>query len=100
VALFQKFNNIPMPDHPDLSEDDIKGILAYIKSEAKPIEENKAPFAKPGRRPSNAVPLNIATDYGFFLTYFFSVGILISVLLFAVRVAGIRKASEPKEATE
>ena len=93
VAIFQKFNNIPMPDHPDLTENDIKGILEYIKSEAKPIEENKAPFAKPGKKPINATPLNVSADYGFFLSYFMAIGILISVLLFAVRVTGIRKAS-------
>src|SRR3954453_23031204 len=34
VALFEKFNKIPMPDHPDLTSDDIKSIVSYIKSEA------------------------------------------------------------------
>src|SRR5215208_1973077 len=34
VALFEKFNRIPMPDHPDLTADNIKNIVDYIKSEA------------------------------------------------------------------
>lgn len=96
VALFAKFNSIPMPDHSDLSENDIKGIIEFIKSEAKPLEESKAPFAKPGKKPLNAVPLSVSTDYGFFSAYFLAVGILISVLLFAVRVTEIRKARAEK----
>ena len=35
IALYEKFNKVPMPDHPDLSAENIKGILAYIKSETK-----------------------------------------------------------------
>ena len=34
VALFEKFNRIPMPDHADLTPDNIKSIVAYIQSEA------------------------------------------------------------------
>ena len=49
VAVFEKFNKVPMPDHPDLSPDKIKSILAYIKSQGdagkpgitkKPITEH------------------------------------------------------------
>lgn len=29
-SLFQAYHQVPMPDHPNLSDDDIKGILAYI----------------------------------------------------------------------
>ena len=39
VALFNKFNKIPMPDHPDLTEDNIKSIVEYIKVEEKAAEE-------------------------------------------------------------
>src|SRR5881398_2429281 len=31
VTLFEKFNKIPMPDHPDLTADNIKNIVEYIK---------------------------------------------------------------------
>lgn len=34
VQLFEKFNNTIMPNHPDLSNDDIKSIIAYIKDES------------------------------------------------------------------
>ena len=39
VALYNKFNKIQMPDHPDLSEDNIKSIVEYIKTEAKAVAE-------------------------------------------------------------
>ncbi len=39
VALFNKFNKIPMPDHRDLSEDNIKSIVEYIKTEEKAAQE-------------------------------------------------------------
>lgn len=35
TALFAEFNNTVMPDHPDLSEADIKSIIAYIAEETK-----------------------------------------------------------------
>lgn len=38
VAIFNEFNQMMMPPHSDLSEDDVKDILAYIASE----EELKA----------------------------------------------------------
>lgn len=34
VALFKEFNNIPMPDFTQLSDAQIKSILAYIKKES------------------------------------------------------------------
>ena len=34
VALFSKFNGTIMPDHPDLTNDNIKSIVEYIKDES------------------------------------------------------------------
>ncbi len=92
VALFEKFNKIPMPDHPDLTEDNIKSIVEFIKSEAKPVEVNNAPFAKPAIKPSNLQPLSF-NDYGFFGIFLFAVILLIVTLLFAVKVEGIQRAN-------
>ena len=83
VELFNKFNNIPMPDHPDLTPDNIKNILAYIKSETK-TGTDAAPFAKPAKLQPAYVPLTI-NNYGFFLSYFGLVAVLVLVLLMAVR---------------
>jgi mono/diheme cytochrome c family protein len=85
VALFHKFNNIPMPDHADLSDAQIKNIVEYIKTEAKPVEEEKAPFATPSKlRPNYNLPT--LHSYSFFIAFFALVALLIAVLLFAVRV--------------
>ena len=86
VALFQKFNRIPMPDHPDLTADNIKSIVEFIKSEAKPIDAEKAPFAKPTKKEPAYKPLSLSKDYMVFLVYLAVVGMLIAVLLFAVKL--------------
>lgn len=97
VALFQKFNKIPMPDHTDLSGDQIKSIVEYIKSEAKPVGEEKAPFAKPGELKTYYKPLSLQKDYGFFIAYLVAVAMLISALLLAVYLKSFqRKMQEEK----
>jgi hypothetical protein len=79
-----------MPDHPDLSADNIKSIVAYIKSESKPVGEEKAPFAKPGKLQPGYTPLSI-TDYWFFGGFLGAVVLLIMVLLFAVKVKTMQR---------
>lgn len=83
VELFNKFNNIPMPDHPDLTPDHIKNILAYIKSETK-TGVDAAPFAKPAKLQPAFVPLTLH-NYGFFLSFLGLVAVLVLALLMAVR---------------
>jgi mono/diheme cytochrome c family protein len=85
VALFEKFNKVPMPDHPDLKEEDIKGIVAYIKSESKSAETTAAPFAKPGKRRADNRPLSKDDAY-FFLVYLGTVAMLIRALVYAVQI--------------
>jgi mono/diheme cytochrome c family protein len=85
VALFEKFNKIPMPDHPDLTADNIKNVVEYIKTEAK-VGEEKAPFAKPSKLRPNYTPLSITGDASFFIGYLGVVALLIIVLLFAVQL--------------
>lgn len=92
VELFNKFNNIPMPDHPDLTPDNIKNILAYIKSETKMVSD-AAPFARPAKLHPAYVPLTI-NNYGFFLSYFGLVGVLILVLLMAVRTKEYERSTQ------
>ena len=89
-GLFEKFNKIPMPDHPDLTEENIKSIVAYIKSETKSVTEDKAPFKKPSKKMLNYSPLSISNDYGYFISFFISVFILIGALLFAVHVRNLK----------
>ena len=97
ITLFEKFNKIPMPDHADLTEENINDIIAYIKSEAKPEVTEKAPFTKPGKLQPNYLPLSIKKDYGFFIGYVGAVVLLIVVLLFAVQVRSFRYNNPDKK---
>lgn len=90
VALYEKFNKIPMPDHPDLSADNIKSIVEYIKSESNPVGEEIAPFAEPGKKQLNNTSLT-TTDYWLFGGLLGSVVLLIMVLLFAVKVKRMQR---------
>ena len=90
VALFEKFNKIPMPDHADLTDDNIKSIVEYVKSESK-TGTDKETFAKPGKLRPNYLPLFISKDYAFFLGFLAAVGVLIFVLLFAVEVSALKR---------
>src|SRR4051812_3600539 len=86
VALFQQFNQIQMPDHGDLSVQNIKDVVEYIKSETKTASAlDDAPFAKPEKLKANYLPINIS-NYGFFTSVIGLVAVLIMALLFLVRV--------------
>lgn len=98
LALYQRFNKVPMPDHNDLSENDIKGIVEFIRSEAKPVNAEVAPFAKPGKLADNYRPLSIQKDYVFFGAYFGIVFLLVATMLFAVRFNDLRKETSKKPA--
>lgn len=89
VALFDKFNKIPMPDHPDLTPDNIRSIVEFIKTEASAGPE-KAPFTKPGKLRPVYTPLSI-TNYGFFIGYLAVVVLLIIGLLIAVKVKSMER---------
>ena len=95
VALFEKFNKIPMPDHTDLTSDNIKSIVEYIKS-ATVAETDEAPFKRPGKLRPNYTPLSI-TNYGFFICYFVAVAILIGGLLLAVHAKSIERRMRGSE---
>lgn len=95
IAVFEKFNKIPMPDHPDLTADNIKNIVDYIKTEAK--GEVTAPFAKPTKIRPNYTPISI-TNYGFFLGFLGVVVVLILALLFAVEVSTLKRKARGEEA--
>jgi len=93
VALFEKFNRIPMPDHPDLTEKNIRDIVEFIKSEAVAPGTSTAPFPKPTQLQTPYTPISI-TNYSFFGLYLLAILLLIGVLLLAVKVVGYRQKME------
>lgn len=88
ITLYEKFNKTPMPDHPDLTAENIQGILAYIKS------ETKAPVSTPSFRPDKVhphyTPLSI-TNYKFFGAYLVLVMLMTSSMIALVRVKEIKR---------
>ncbi len=93
VALYEKFNKIPMPDHPDLSPENIRGILAYIKSETK--ETVSAPAFRPEKIHPNYTPLSI-TNYQFFAVYFGLVVLMALSLVALVKVKEMQRKNRDK----
>jgi cytochrome c551/c552 len=91
AALFEKFNKVSMPDHPDLTTDNIKNIVEYIRSESKISSTEKPPFAKPSVKRPYYVPLSIHGNYLFFIGYFIVVITLIMTLLLAVHSNSFRR---------
>jgi len=89
LSIFEKFNKVPMPDHPDITEQQITAILDYINTETREVAE-KAPFSKPGKlRPDyRPVPL---TSYWLYLGYVGVVLLMSAVLLLFVRVKMIER---------
>jgi cytochrome c551/c552 len=88
VALYEKFNKVPMPDHLDLSAESIKGILAYIKS------ETKVPAKDPSFRPDRLHPLYtpiLSTNYAFFAAYLALVVLMAGSLVALVKVKEIQR---------
>ncbi len=91
VALFNKYNKITMPDQKDLSANDVKNILEYIKLETKVGSLDKPPFSKLMKRPLAYLPLNLQYQYGLVFVYLGVISLLIAVLYFAVSVATERE---------
>lgn len=85
VAVFNQFNNVTMPDHPDLTADNIKSIVQYIRSQVA-TDAPKGPFAKPGKLQTVYLPLSVSRDYGLLIAYLMTVALLVMLLLFAVRL--------------
>lgn len=86
VAVFEKFNKIPMPDHPDLTDENIMNVVEYIKTESSNSAATaKAPFAKPGKLRPAYTPLS-TSNYGVFIGFLAVVGILIAAMLLAVQL--------------
>jgi mono/diheme cytochrome c family protein len=92
VALFEQFNRIPMPDHKDLSAENVKSIVEYIKTEAQPAGSAKAPFARLEKLHPAYTP-NAYNNPGFFISFLGGVALLIGGLLFWVRVKEIERKS-------
>jgi cytochrome c551/c552 len=92
VALFEKFNRIPMPDHQDLSANDISNVLAFIRQSTVSTETSE-PFRRPGKIRPAYLPLT-GNEYGFFIGYVALVFLLVGGLVALVQVKMIQRKSK------
>lgn len=89
VALFKQFNNIPMPDHKDLSEAQIKNVVEYIKTEASTAKKESTE-EKPVQKETTYLPI-VLKNYGFLISFFAVFALLIGAITFAVKVNAYKK---------
>jgi mono/diheme cytochrome c family protein len=91
VALFKQFNSIPMPDHKDLSADQIKNVVAYIKEEAQAATAAKKED-KPKDQPAPTLFDTIWKSPSLVVTFSLLALLLIGTLLFAYRVKSYQRS--------
>jgi cytochrome c551/c552 len=92
IALFEKFNKVPMPDHSDLTAEKIRSIVEYIKSESKPAV-TETPITKPPVEGTGFMPLSLKKNWLFFAVYLGAVFLLVGALTYAVKVKSMAQKS-------
>lgn len=99
VELFNRFNHTVMPDHPDMSDAQIKNILTYIKTQASgPDMIGQVRLRKPAVENPGYQPLTIQKDYPIFLIYLgLTVPALIG-LLYLVKFKEMERTPKKKTA--
>jgi hypothetical protein len=89
IALFSKFNETIIPDHPD-PEDNIKSIVEYIEDEStKVVSVADVPFEKPYQLQPNT-PIGYK-NIGFIISFFIFITTLILGFLFGVHVKQLKR---------
>lgn len=90
LTLFKQFNSTVMPDHPDLTEEQIKSIVAYIKDESQKIAaQPKIAIQRPHELQAAYRPVKL-TDYAFWFLLFSSIGLLVWGLLIRVKIETLK----------
>ncbi|NIG55820.1 c-type cytochrome [Chitinophaga sp. Cy-1792] len=90
LEVFNQNAQIVMPDHPDLNDDQIRDILAYIKDEASNAPKEEAPFSRPGEKQPNLMPLTIY-NMPFMIAYVMLIVVMIILLVFLVNIKSYEK---------
>jgi cytochrome c2 len=90
VGLFKKFNSTVMPDHLDLTDEQIKSVISYIQLESKTIASTpKATMQRPHKIQPNYTPIKF-TDYTFSTILLSSIALLVWGLLLRVKVESLK----------
>lgn len=93
AALLNKYK-VQMPDHADLTEDNIKSIVEYIKAEASGANNNAAngsQTTKTNKMQTNYLNL-ILNNTGLLVTALALFAILIAALVFVIKVKQMQRS--------
>lgn len=90
LAIFNEYNQVVMPDHPDLNDEQVRSILAFVKQEAAAAPKDDAPFPRPGHLTPNLMPLSIY-NFPFLIAYVLLILVIILLLVFLVNIKSIEK---------
>ena len=86
-ALFAQFKNMPMPDHPDLTADNIKNIVEYIKDNTlSATVDVKAPDVT-----KRSAYITISFSYGLYFIFLCILAMVVYTLHLALRVKEYRR---------
>jgi mono/diheme cytochrome c family protein len=86
VDLFNKFK-VQMPDQPDLTDDNIKNVVEYIKNESKSANEKTVVETIPVKTHYISMILN---NKGLFVSSLVLVAILIAAVWLAIKTKQVR----------
>lgn len=90
IDLFNTYNKVPMPDQ-NLTDDQIRSILDYIREAGTPQEESDIP--RPEVVKSNAKPLRFS-DFRFWIMYTITVVLTIVAVYYKAEMVLLRKKVE------
>ncbi len=89
LVIFDQFK-VVMPDQPDLSDKDIKNVVAYISTESSTALVEKPPLVTPFVSKANNLPLN-TSNYFIISFYLMLVVLLIASMYFAISVQILKR---------
>jgi len=78
-----------MPDHQDLSDSQIKNVVAYIKTEASAAKK-EVTDKKTVHKTKTILPF-VVSNYGYMLSLFAVFTLLIGAIIFAVQVNNYKR---------
>ena len=99
-ALFMEYNQVPMPDHPQLSIEQINAIIDYANAPEAGVAKDEQPIKRPEVERAGYTPLSF-TSFTFWLIYTATVFMIIGWLYYMIEYTEIvKKATGNKDGDE
>ncbi len=92
VSLFNTYNKVPMPNQ-NLTDDEIRSILAYVEVESAGRGDSDAPFKRPEVVRANVKPLSFK-DFRFWIIYTVTVLLTIVAVYYKAEMSSLKNQVE------